>query len=180
MQPQVPAFADGGASPTGWTWECDQQLRLVALRGAKGMPPVPADWEGRSLSELFELQPDDDGRFAVLRALARQSGFDGQRVRADGAGGERIAMTLAGEALFDATGRFTGFRGVAAIAEGPESEEAPEPGPRARPAERGAPQSVAPQAPFVRGMKKVGRNEPCPCGSGKKFKHCHGQLAVNE
>jgi preprotein translocase subunit SecA len=24
---------------------------------------------------------------------------------------------------------------------------------------------------------KVGRNEPCPCGSGKKFKHCHGQFA---
>lgn len=24
---------------------------------------------------------------------------------------------------------------------------------------------------------KVGRNDPCPCGSGKKFKHCHGQLA---
>jgi preprotein translocase subunit SecA len=28
----------------------------------------------------------------------------------------------------------------------------------------------------VRGMPKVGRNEPCPCGSGKKFKQCHGQL----
>jgi preprotein translocase subunit SecA len=26
-------------------------------------------------------------------------------------------------------------------------------------------------------MPKVGRNEPCPCGSGKKFKHCHGKLA---
>ena len=24
---------------------------------------------------------------------------------------------------------------------------------------------------------KVGRNDPCPCGSGKKYKHCHGQLA---
>ena len=24
---------------------------------------------------------------------------------------------------------------------------------------------------------KVGRNEPCPCGSGKKFKHCHGTFA---
>ena len=24
---------------------------------------------------------------------------------------------------------------------------------------------------------KVGRNEPCPCGSGKKYKHCHGRLA---
>ncbi len=31
--------------------------------------------------------------------------------------------------------------------------------------------------PFVRDGRKVGRNEPCPCGSGKKFKHCHGQLA---
>ncbi|CAB3777608.1 Protein translocase subunit SecA [Pararobbsia alpina] len=26
-------------------------------------------------------------------------------------------------------------------------------------------------------MPKVGRNDPCPCGSGKKFKHCHGKLA---
>jgi preprotein translocase subunit SecA len=25
---------------------------------------------------------------------------------------------------------------------------------------------------------KVGRNEACPCGSGKKYKHCHGALAV--
>ena len=29
----------------------------------------------------------------------------------------------------------------------------------------------------ARAMPKVGRNDPCPCGSGKKFKHCHGQLA---
>jgi preprotein translocase subunit SecA len=32
------------------------------------------------------------------------------------------------------------------------------------------------QAPFVRGEAKVGRNEPCPCGSGKKYKACHGKL----
>ncbi len=32
-------------------------------------------------------------------------------------------------------------------------------------------------APFVRGVPKVGRNDPCPCGSGKKYKQCHGQLA---
>jgi preprotein translocase subunit SecA len=30
---------------------------------------------------------------------------------------------------------------------------------------------------FVRDGQKVGRNEPCPCGSGKKYKHCHGQMA---
>ncbi len=29
---------------------------------------------------------------------------------------------------------------------------------------------------FQRAERKVGRNEPCPCGSGRKFKHCHGQL----
>jgi preprotein translocase subunit SecA len=26
----------------------------------------------------------------------------------------------------------------------------------------------------IRVEKKVGRNDPCPCGSGKKYKHCHG------
>lgn len=31
-------------------------------------------------------------------------------------------------------------------------------------------------ATFVRQERKVGRNEPCPCGSGKKYKHCHGRL----
>jgi preprotein translocase subunit SecA len=33
---------------------------------------------------------------------------------------------------------------------------------------------------FVRNDRKVGRNEPCPCGSGKKFKHCHGALTSVE
>ena len=31
--------------------------------------------------------------------------------------------------------------------------------------------------PFVRDANKVGRNDPCPCGSGKKYKHCHGKLS---
>lgn len=31
--------------------------------------------------------------------------------------------------------------------------------------------------PFVRPDKKIGRNDPCPCGSGKKYKHCHGKLS---
>ena len=31
-------------------------------------------------------------------------------------------------------------------------------------------------SPFVREGRKVGRNEPCPCGSGKKYKQCHGAL----
>jgi preprotein translocase subunit SecA len=37
----------------------------------------------------------------------------------------------------------------------------------------------APRAktPFTREGRKVGRNEPCPCGSGKKYKQCHGKLS---
>ncbi len=40
-------------------------------------------------------------------------------------------------------------------------------------AEEGA---VATATAPVRSENKVGRNEPCPCGSGKKYKHCHGQI----
>jgi len=35
---------------------------------------------------------------------------------------------------------------------------------------------VATKQTFVRDMPKVGRNDNCPCGSGKKYKHCHGKL----
>jgi len=42
---------------------------------------------------------------------------------------------------------------------------------------QGPGQGGRPDEPFVREGRKVGRNEPCPCGSGKKFKQCHGKLA---
>jgi preprotein translocase subunit SecA len=35
----------------------------------------------------------------------------------------------------------------------------------------------AKQQPFQRYSDKIGRNDPCPCGSGKKYKQCHGKLA---
>ena len=40
--------------------------------------------------------------------------------------------------------------------------------------------SIDSLAPFVRSDRKVGRNEPCPCGSGRKYKHCHGALAGSQ
>lgn len=40
-------------------------------------------------------------------------------------------------------------------------------------------EEFAPAAvPFTRDLPKVGRNEPCPCGSGKKFKQCHGSIVA--
>ena len=37
--------------------------------------------------------------------------------------------------------------------------------------------NASPTAP-IQNEDKVGRNDPCPCGSGKKYKHCHGQVAA--
>jgi preprotein translocase subunit SecA len=48
----------------------------------------------------------------------------------------------------------------AGMAGAPEADPAPPPG----------------SEPYVREGRKVGRNEPCPCGSGNKYKHCHGKL----
>ncbi|WP_425444138.1 SEC-C metal-binding domain-containing protein [Thiomonas intermedia] len=37
--------------------------------------------------------------------------------------------------------------------------------------------SAALATPQENPYPKVGRNDPCPCGSGKKYKHCHGKLS---
>ena len=52
-----------------------------------------------------------------------------------------------------------------------------EPASANRSSSAGAEHDTAAAASTVRNLgPKVGRNEPCPCGSGKKFKHCHGKL----
>jgi len=43
--------------------------------------------------------------------------------------------------------------------------------------EAGAEEDQEHQQPYVRPDRKIGRNDPCYCGSGKKFKQCHGQLS---
>ncbi|BAU72700.1 preprotein translocase subunit SecA [Metapseudomonas furukawaii] len=45
------------------------------------------------------------------------------------------------------------------------------------PDDLGVATATATAAAPVRTEPKVGRNEPCPCGSGKKYKHCHGQIS---
>ena len=73
---------------------------------------------------------------------------------------------------------------AAAAAQQQPGAEAPDPAEQA--ARANLPGSDAPPArepgdgdqrpeTFVRNERKIGRNEPCPCGSGKKFKHCHGR-----
>jgi preprotein translocase subunit SecA len=65
-------------------------------------------------------------------------------------------------------------------ADAPALTAAPAPSPQgAPPSAMGQPAAAPPPepaTPYVRAQPKVGRNEPCPCGSGKKYKHCHGRL----
>ncbi len=49
--------------------------------------------------------------------------------------------------------------------------------PEAPQAPAAPPKKALKHQPFKRTQKKLGRNAPCHCGSGKKFKHCHGKLA---
>ena len=49
-------------------------------------------------------------------------------------------------------------------------------GPVAGGVQEGQPVNVTDRKPFIRDGRKVGRNEPCPCGSGKKYKQCHGKI----
>jgi preprotein translocase subunit SecA len=56
--------------------------------------------------------------------------------------------------------------------DGEQPQQAPHPGARQAPPQMPPQQMQRP----VRAAPKVGRNQPCPCGSGKKFKNCHGVL----
>ena len=61
----------------------------------------------------------------------------------------------------------------------PPPEEPPPPGfgpPSSAQPLRTPPPDAEPIQTYVREQPKVGRNEPCPCGSGKKYKQCHGRL----
>ncbi len=55
------------------------------------------------------------------------------------------------------------------------SPETPEPVLIAGDRETGEVHSPQPRSPYQRRTRKVGRNQPCTCGSGKKYKHCHGR-----
>ncbi|MDR1910027.1 MAG: preprotein translocase subunit SecA [Spirochaetaceae bacterium] len=109
---------------------------------------IRAEIAGRVHLVRIQLAGDGRGDYARRRPLAQQASHGSVGAFAGGAasgGGGASAGNAAGG------NTATGFRPA------PASQAAPE------------------KATVVRTVPKVGRNDPCPCGSGKKYKHCHGR-----
>jgi preprotein translocase subunit SecA len=89
--------------------------------------------------------------------------------------------------LFRSASNLSSFENMLSIlarsakTQGPETLQAPQPEAAATPngrvspaAQLDEPEIRLPKVTIRRDTPKVGRNDPCPCGSGKKYKHCHG------
>jgi preprotein translocase subunit SecA len=88
--------------------------------------------------------------------------------------------------LFRSASNLSSFENMLSIlarsarTQGPETLQAPQPeaaassNGRSPAAQLDEPEIRLPKVTIRREMPKVGRNDPCPCGSGKKYKHCHG------
>jgi preprotein translocase subunit SecA len=98
---------------------------------------------------------EEERRLRLMRALQAQHAEAQSLLSADGTGDERSVSAS----------------GLTQLGSGQLS------GPRAGVLPMPPPAAEEPQGTFVRGERKIGRNEPCPCGSGKKYKNCHGALS---
>ena len=92
-------------------------------------------------------------------------------------GEDEMALAMAGAETLARHGIGQGFgRALGAAAAASPAAPAPAPG-GAMAAGAQAPVASARNPNDPQSWGKVGRNEACPCGSGKKFKHCHGKYA---
>ena len=135
----------------------------------------------REAFELFGSMLDrikhDTVVAAVAHAGAQRSGDRSAGARARAADGAPAADAARGAAVGDC-GRRAARRAGAGPRRRPDLAADLRRARRVGGGSRGGPfaRPGAERAPVVREGRKVGRNEPCPCGSGKKYKHCHGQL----
>lgn len=99
------------APSSGWRWECNAELRLIALQGGGDAFRHPVEWVGTLMMEVFDLHSNVDGFFPLLVARQAERDFQDQNVSISGNDGHD--MRLSGNARFDGTGTFSGYRGLA-------------------------------------------------------------------
>jgi preprotein translocase subunit SecA len=135
----------------------------IGLRGYAQKQPMQ-EYKRESFDMFTELL--DGIKHEVIRILARV------QVRAE----EDVEAVEAKRRREQAAAAMQFRHDEATAAAAPPAGAAAGPG---RPAAPRPPEGAITSAgeTYVREGRKVGRNEPCPCGSGQKFKHCHGKLA---
>ena len=127
--------------------EMEDLRRSVGLRSYGQKDPL-VEYKGEAFRYFEELM--DNVRLKVCTSLFRSA--------TNLVALENIKAMLARNARLEGPGTESAAAGGA---------ERPGPGPARR-------EVTLPKVPVKREFPKVGRNEPCPCGSGKKYKHCHG------
>ena len=118
---------------------------------------------------LDQVKHDTISILSRIRIRASRTSSDGSRAQRAARQQEAMEFQHA-----EASAPLGGCAGAAAAGRRRRSQPAARPGCAAAGATRRA---AEPATPFVRDGRKVGRNEPCPCGSGKKYKQCHGKPA---
>ena len=93
-------------------WACDVRLRLVMVDADAAWGLGDGPWLARSLSELFHLNPDEEGGFPLLAALAQQAAFADQAARMAVGPAQGSILSLRASAMV-ADGVFTGYVGEA-------------------------------------------------------------------
>ena len=127
----------------------DQLKSGIGLRGLGGQDPAAAyAHEGFAMFELMIAAIQEEFVKFCYNVTVKTSS-------------ERRNVTGKGESRKDEF-----------VDEGPQGA-----GPEQAPAAAAVPPRERKQETFRRDMPKVGRNDPCPCGSGKKYKHCCGRNA---
>jgi preprotein translocase subunit SecA len=115
--------------------------------------------------QIFETMIDDIRQEIASRVhLVRVQSADNREVRA------RPVATIQ-SASHGSVGSFAGAAAPANTSSSGSSASAIGTARPSGPSSRSEPESVT----VVRSYPKVGRNDPCPCGSGKKYKYCHGK-----
>jgi preprotein translocase subunit SecA len=121
----------------------------------------------REAFEMFSALLDNIKR-DVVRTLARM------QVRVPPELSELAARRAGQERGFEF--KHESFAGLGPAASAPEAAELPQASSAPAGATDAGQDAEGEHQPFVRPERKIGRNEPCPCGSGKKYKQCHGKL----
>ena len=133
--------------------EMEELRRSIGLRSSGQKDPL-VEYKGEAYKYFEELM--NNVRLQICTGLFRSA-----------SNLESFENMLA---LLSRTARAVGPTDVPAPGAAPQGEAAATAGPASAPAE----EIQLPKVTIRRETPKVGRNEPCPCGSGKKFKNCHG------